>query len=93
MKLTRTGVELALIRKAAPDSRLLAKRVLPLTSAAAEGGSLWVVIAAAMAVFGGRRGRRAGVEGLIAAASASGLTNLVLKRAIGRHRPSTGIGR
>ncbi|MEY2399623.1 MAG: hypothetical protein QOJ00_2797 [Actinomycetota bacterium] len=93
MKLATKGVEFALIRKAMPKSPVWAKRILPMTSTAAEGGSLWFVIAGVMAALGGKRGRRGAVEGLLAAAGASGVANAGLKRAIGRHRPSTGVGR
>lgn len=93
MKLTVRGAELALVRKARPTSPVLADQVLPALSAAAEGGALWAGIAATLAALGGRRGRRAAVEGLVSAALASGVANAPLKATIGRHRPGTGIGR
>jgi undecaprenyl-diphosphatase len=68
-----------------PTPRL--DRVLhPLTSAA-DHSKLWLATAAVTAAVGGRRGRQAAAEGLVAVGLASATVNLVLKRVWRRHRP------
>lgn len=93
MKLPVRSAEWALMRKAVPESALVANRVLPAVSRAAEGGVLWAAVGAGLAAVGGERGRRAAFEGALAVAAASGATNGPLKHLIGRHRPGTGVGR
>ncbi|MBA3266699.1 MAG: phosphatase PAP2 family protein [Acidimicrobiia bacterium] len=61
-------------------------RVLPATSRAANDGKLWIVVAGLLAVAGGRRGRRAAVDGLVAVGVTS-VVNGAAKRVIGRPRP------
>jgi membrane-associated phospholipid phosphatase len=56
-------------------------------SDAADGSRLWLSIAAAMAVFGGRRGRRAALEGVVSIGVTSAAVNLVLKPVYPRRRP------
>jgi membrane-associated phospholipid phosphatase len=56
-------------------------------SDAADGSRLWLGIAAAMAVFGGRRGRRAALEGVLAIGVTSAAVNLGLKPVYARRRP------
>jgi membrane-associated phospholipid phosphatase len=63
---------------------------LPGLSRAADHGVLWLAIAAGMAVSG-RSGRRAAGRGLVALSVASATTNVLLKRASGRHRPPAGL--
>lgn len=55
-------------------------------SNAANNSRLWLGIAAALAALGGRRGRRAALEGAVAIAVTSGTVNLVAK-SIARPRP------
>ncbi len=56
-------------------------------SAVADHSKLWVGIAGALAVVGGRRGRRAAVTGLVALAVNSAAVNLPMKVASRRPRP------
>lgn len=56
-------------------------------SDAATHSKLWFAVAAAIAVTGGRRGRRAAAEGLAAIALASTVVNQGLKRVMPRNRP------
>lgn len=64
----------------------------PLTSAA-DHSKLWIAVAAATALVGGRRGRRGAVEGLAAVGLASASVNLVLKNMNRRQRPDrVGVG-
>lgn len=58
----------------------------PLTSAA-DHSKLWIAVAAATALVGGRRGRRGAVEGLVAVGLASASVNLLLKNMNRRERP------
>jgi undecaprenyl-diphosphatase len=55
-------------------------------SGAADKSRVWLAIAAVIAATGGRRGRRAALEGVAAIAVTSATVNLVLKP-IGRHLP------
>jgi membrane-associated phospholipid phosphatase len=68
-------------------------RLLVRVSNAANYSRLWLVSAAAMAVVGGRRGRRAACQGVLAIALTSAVTNLVLKPVAGRQRPVRSDGR
>ncbi len=52
---------------------------------------LWIAAAAALAVLGGRRGRRAAVRGLLAVGITSALANLGVKTAFRRGRPHRGV--
>ena len=56
-------------------------------SEAANRSRLWLGIAAAIALFGGRRGRRAAVEGVVAIGVTSATVNLGLKPIANRRRP------
>jgi len=56
-------------------------------SNAADGSRLWVLIAAALAVVGGRRGRRAAIRGLVAVGVTSATANLGAKQLFPRRRP------
>jgi membrane-associated phospholipid phosphatase len=57
-------------------------------STAADHSRLWLGVATAMAVLGGRRGRRAACEGLIAIGTTSTAVNLGIKPLARRPRPS-----
>src|SRR3954466_11587621 len=54
---------------------------------AAHGPRLWLAIAALLAVFGGKRGRRAALEGVVAIGVTSASINLVAKSVATRPRP------
>src|SRR5689334_1927825 len=62
-------------------------RLLVHASSAANYSRVWIVTAAALAVVGGGRGRRAARDGVLAIAVTSALTNLVLKPLAHRQRP------
>jgi undecaprenyl-diphosphatase len=49
---------------------------------------VWLISAAAMALLGGRRWRRAASQGVLAVALASAVTNLALKPLADRRRPA-----
>ena len=57
-------------------------------STAADYSRLWLGIAAAMALLGGRRGRRAAFEGLLAIGATSATVNLGIKPLARRGRPA-----
>jgi undecaprenyl-diphosphatase len=63
-------------------------RVMPALSIAATYSLLWAAIALVLAVFGGRRGRRAAVEGMVTIGVTSLLANMVLKNLLPRRRPT-----
>jgi membrane-associated phospholipid phosphatase len=63
-------------------------RLLVRVSNAANYSRLWLVTAAATAVVGGSRGRRAACQGVLSIAFTSAVTNLVLKPLAGRQRPA-----
>jgi undecaprenyl-diphosphatase len=56
-------------------------------SHAADNSRLWLAIAAATALLGGARGRRAALEGVVSIGVTSATVNLGLKRAHRRRRP------
>jgi undecaprenyl-diphosphatase len=56
-------------------------------SAAADKSKLWLGIAAVVAVAGGRRGRRAALEGVVAIGVTSATVNLGVKQVARRRRP------
>jgi len=56
-------------------------------SRAANYSKLWMASAAALALVGGKSGRRAAVEGLVSVAVTSAVVNLPMKRVARRHRP------
>ena len=60
---------------------------LPGLSQAASFSRIWIAIAALLAVFGGRKGRRTAAEGMVAVGVTSFLANLVLKNLTRRTRP------
>jgi undecaprenyl-diphosphatase len=85
--------DLALLRRLTPKHHALSKQLLPAVSAAADRGQLWVGVAAVLAAFGKRRGRRAALDGLAALATVSSLVNGPLKQLIRRPRPGRGLAR
>jgi membrane-associated phospholipid phosphatase len=64
-------------------------RVLIAITRAANYSRLWLVLAGALAVFGGKHGRRAAGHGLIAVAIAAGTANGPAKLLVHRRRPSS----
>ena len=62
-------------------------RTLPQLSLAASYSRLWMAIAALIAVFYGRPGRRAAAEGMIAIGVTSAVANLAIKPFVRRRRP------
>ena len=56
-------------------------------SAAADKSKLWLAIAALVALAGGRRGRRAALEGVVAIGVSSATINLGVKQVARRRRP------
>ncbi len=64
-------------------------RTLIATTRAANYSRLWLAAAGALAVFGGRGGRRAAVRGLIALAIAAAVANGPAKLLVRRRRPSS----
>jgi undecaprenyl-diphosphatase len=77
---------------AATDTPILDRALGPL-SRAADNSRLWIATAAVLASTGGRRGRRAAVNGLASVAATSAVVNVVLKPLAGRRRPDPGSHR
>ncbi len=64
-------------------------RTLIATTRAANYSRLWLLVAGALAVFGGHQGRRAAGRGLIAIAIATAVANGPAKLLVRRRRPSS----
>jgi membrane-associated phospholipid phosphatase len=62
-------------------------RALVRVSDAANYSRLWLATAAAVALVGGRQGRRGAVQGVVAIGLASAMSNLVIKPLFRRRRP------
>jgi diacylglycerol kinase family enzyme/membrane-associated phospholipid phosphatase len=60
---------------------------MPRLSTAANHSVLWAAVAAGLGAFGGRRGRRAALRGVLAIGASSALSSGLLKRLLPRHRP------
>jgi len=80
-------VDLAVYRAIAGTPAPTLDRPIRRLSAAANWSRLWLAIGGAMAVAGGRAGRRAAVAGLAAIAVDSAVVNVGLKVAARRGRP------
>lgn len=76
----------AAFRRFSKDRSLLDKTLVPL-GRAADRSHLWLVLAAILAVAGGRRSRRAALRGVLSIAVTSALTNGPLKTLSRRTRP------
>ncbi len=63
-------------------------RVMPALSVAASHSKIWIGMAAAMSLVGGKKGRRTAVEGLATVGITSFLANLVAKGLFRRQRPT-----
>lgn len=68
------------------ETEALNRTVVPL-GRSADRSRLWIVIAAALAVLDGRRGRRGALRGLVSIAVTSALVNQGIKRVARRKRP------
>ncbi|MCL1588806.1 MAG: phosphatase PAP2 family protein [Actinomycetia bacterium] len=66
-------------------------RTMPELSEIASQSRLWMGIAALFAVFGGGKGRRTAVEGMVAIGVNSFLANLVFKNIAHRKRPTESV--
>jgi undecaprenyl-diphosphatase len=62
-------------------------RIMPGLSVAASYSRIWMGISAVLAIFGGAKGRRTAVEGMVAIGVTSFLANVVLKGLTDRTRP------
>lgn len=62
-------------------------RPFRLLSRSADHSRVWLCLAAAMALVGGQRGRRAAAEGVMAIGATSAIVNLGVKRVFSRRRP------
>jgi membrane-associated phospholipid phosphatase len=80
-------VDLAVYRAIAGSPTPMLDRPMRRLSAAANWSRLWIVVGGAMAVVGGRAGRRAAGAGLVALAADSAVVNIGLKIAARRGRP------
>jgi undecaprenyl-diphosphatase len=66
----------------------LLDHTMPELSVAASQSRLWMAIAALFAIFGGEKGRRTAVQGMIAIGINSFMANVVFKSAVRRKRPT-----
>ena len=66
-------------------------RTMPELSEIASKSRLWMGIAALLAVFGGQKGRRTAVEGMIAIGINSFLANVLFKNVANRKRPTESV--
>lgn len=82
-----TRADLALYRAVAATQTPQLDRWACATSRLADRSRVWILVGGAIAVVGGRPGRRAAVTGLLAAAASSALVNPVLKLVGRRARP------
>jgi membrane-associated phospholipid phosphatase len=98
MELTRKNLTAAAKPAREVDDRLfdavarwhapLLDRTMPELSIAATKSRLWMGIAALLAIFGGAKGRRTAVEGMLAIGVNSFVVNVPLKSAVRRKRPT-----
>jgi undecaprenyl-diphosphatase len=63
-------------------------RIMPALSQAASHSKIWMAVAVALSLAGGKKGRRTAVEGLTAVAITSLLANVVAKGLFRRQRPT-----
>jgi undecaprenyl-diphosphatase len=63
-------------------------RIMPALSQVASHSKIWIAMAAAMSLAGGKKGRMTAVEGLAAVGITSFLANLVAKGLFRRRRPT-----
>ena len=87
------ALDLAVYRAVAATETPDLDRDLVRLSRAADNSKLWLATAGAIALVGGRRGRRAAANGLVAVGTTSALVNLVVKPLTRRARPDRVLGR
>jgi undecaprenyl-diphosphatase len=80
-------VDEAVYRAVAQTPTPALDRGMSALSQAANYSRLWIGSAAALALLGGRRGRRAAAQGLVSVAVTSAVVNIAVKRAGRRRRP------
>jgi diacylglycerol kinase family enzyme/membrane-associated phospholipid phosphatase len=85
------ALDLWLLRRSHQVDSPLADSVLLGASSAANKSKVWFVAAALLAVFGGRRGRRAARRGVLAIGLTSSIVNGPLKFLLRRRRPPANI--
>lgn len=83
--------DLALFRRVAQTELPVLGPVLRPLSNAANRSKLWMLIALALGLFGGRFGRRAALRGLLSVGATSALVNVPAKWLAGRLRPEIGL--
>jgi undecaprenyl-diphosphatase len=66
-------------------------QTMPGLSVGASNSRIWMGIAAVLAIFGGAKGRRTAVGGMVAVGATSFLANVVLKGLTRRTRPSVPV--
>lgn len=81
------NVDRSIYRAVAATSTPTVDAAMRRLSLAADHGTLWFAVAAVMAVGGGRRGRRAALEGAASLIGASAVANLAIKPVLRRQRP------
>lgn len=81
------AVERRLMRRLSPPRAQRVDQLMVALSRSAEHSILWLVLAAALASPGSKRGRRAAKNGVLAIAASSATTN-GLKLLVGRRRPA-----
>jgi undecaprenyl-diphosphatase len=69
----------------------LLDRTMPELSIVATKSRLWMAIAALLAIFGGAKGRRTAIEGMVAIGVNSFVVNIPLKSAVRRKRPTDDV--
>lgn len=72
------------------ESPILDETLPPLSEIASH-SVLWVAISALVATFGGRKGRRTAIAGLVAVGATSALANIVFKGLTRRERPQVTV--
>lgn len=81
----------ALFRAVAGWHSPLLDRTMPTLSNVANNSVVWVGTAAALGAFGGRKGRRVAIMGLVTVGITSAVANLAAKNMVRRERPTTGV--
>jgi len=81
----------ALFERVAAWQTPMLDATLPVLSDAANYSRIWLTFAGLLAAVGGRRQRRAAIEGLVAIAITSAVANLAVKTLASRKRPATSV--
>lgn len=85
------AIDLAIYRAVAATPSPALDDAMRSLSGAADHSKLWLTAAAAMALFGGRAGRRAAVSGVGAIAATSFVVNVPLKILLRRPVPTASV--